>query len=445
MGCSSCSNSDGGKPAGCRSNGSCSCGASSGKLPVFDWLSNMELPGGSKGFDGVEVRFKNDRKIFFRNLEDISLVAGDIVVTESSPGYDVGIVSSVGELARMQMGRKSPNTKTHELRKILRKASQEDVKKWIEAREREDETMHKSRELAAKHNLSMKICDVEFQGDGNKAIFYYTAEDRVDFRELIRSMADAFKIRIEMKQIGARQEAGKLGGIGSCGRELCCSTWLTDFRSVSTSAARYQQLSLNPQKLAGQCGKLKCCLNFELDQYLEAFREFPDADTKLETAKGRARHQKTDIFKRLMWFSYEDPTLGGTHIPLNVERVKEIIDMNKKGKKPEDLKQFIEAIEVEREPDYNNVVGQDSLTRFDQEFKRKKKKKRKGNNKGGQQQGGPRNQNQQNKQGSKPNKPNANKGQGGGKKSGQGNNKKRQGNRPPKGKGPKPSGQKPQN
>jgi hypothetical protein len=237
--------------------------------------------------------------------------------------------------------------------------------------------MHRSREMAIRLNLEMKISDVEFQGDGSKATFFYTAEGRVDFRQLIKDMADAFKVRIEMRQIGARQESARLGGIGSCGRELCCSTWLTDFRSVSTSAARYQQLSLNPQKLAGQCGKLKCCLNFELDMYLDALKDFPSTDVKLYTEKGTAFHIKTDVFKQVLWYLYDTGESGGSSlIPLSPDRVKEIIALNKDRKKPVDLKDFIEKVEVEATDDYTNVVGQDDLSRFDSVFKKKKKRKK---------------------------------------------------------------------
>jgi len=266
------------------------------------------------------------------------------------------------------------------LRKIIRKASVEDISTWQEARKREDEVMYKSRGLAEGLGLVMKISDVEFQGDGAKATFYYTAEDRVDFRELIRSFAENFRVRIEMKQIGSRQEAQRLGGIGSCGRELCCSTWLTDFRSVSTSAARYQQLALNPQKLAGQCGKLKCCLNYELDSYMEAVKAFPGPNTKLHTEKGMAHLFKTDIFKRKLWFFYEDGVAGSNPVILDLESVDEILEMNKAGKKPKDLRDFEEVEEVVEQQFYANVVGQDSLTRFDES---RKKKKRKNKSKGG--------------------------------------------------------------
>lgn len=376
MGCASCSNS-GGVPRGCKNNGTCSSGGCN-KLGVFDWLSNMVIPGGQSQFDIVEVRFKNSRKGFFRNTQNVSLQVGDVVVVEGSPGFDVGVVSIVGELVRIQLKKKVPGFKPHEARKIYRKATQEDINLWKESREMEFETMHKARKIAGRLGLEMKISDVEFQGDKTKATFYYTADQRVDFRQLIKDLAETCKVRIEMRQIGARQEASRLGGIGSCGRELCCSTWLTDFRSVSTSAARYQQLSLNPQKLAGQCGKLKCCLNYELDMYLEALKDFPSTEVKLHTEKGTAFHIKTDVFKRVLWYIHETNEVGASSglIALSPERVSEIIDLNKKNKKPLDLKEFKEEVEV-AVPDYTNVVGQDSLDRFDNVFKKKKKKKRK--------------------------------------------------------------------
>lgn len=369
MGCTSCS-SGGGTPKGCQNNGTCSSGGCN-KLGVFDWLGNMELPGGQAPYDIVEVRFKNSRKAFYRNVKNFALQVGDVIVVEASPGHDVGVVSVIGELARIQVKKKAPNFKPMEAKKIYRIANQDDIDKWAKSRELEKEVMYQSRTLAVNLNLNMKISDVEYQGDLTKATFYYTSEDRVDFRQLIKDMADKFKIRVEMRQIGSRQEASRLGGIGSCGRELCCSTWLTDFRSVSTSAARYQQLSLNPQKLAGQCGKLKCCLNYELDMYLDAIKSFPGVETKLHTEKGSAFHVKTDVFKRLMWFMYE----GGTGlIALSPERVAEIKEMNGNKTKPQDLKDFAQEVVIV-EPDYSNVVGQDSLNRFDNTFKKKKKKK----------------------------------------------------------------------
>jgi cell fate regulator YaaT (PSP1 superfamily) len=362
MGCNTCSNNSGGTPNGCKSHGHCASGGCD-KLGVFDWLSDMEMPTTAK-YDLVEVRFKNGRKAFYRNVHNFSLYTGDAVAVEASPGYDVGMVSITGELVNLQMHKKEIGADSAEIKKIFRKAKPEDIDKWKEARELEFETMHRARTMALNLKLEMKISDVEYQGDKTKAIFYYTAEGRVDFRELIKVMADQFKIRVEMRQIGARQEAGRLGGIGSCGRELCCSTWLTDFRTVSTSAARYQQLSLNPQKLAGQCGKLKCCLNYELDMYVEAYKDFPDSNFKLQTAKGNAHHQKTDTFKRMMWYTVEgDPT--NNFIGLKIERVKEIIELNKKGTVIESLEGYIEKMVIDKQPDFDNVVGQDSLTRFD--------------------------------------------------------------------------------
>jgi len=377
MGCANCSNS-GGVPRGCKNNGTCSSGGCD-KLGVFNWLSNMALPNGQKMYDIVEVRFKNSRKGFFRYNDAQNLHVGDAVVVDTAPGFDVGIVSIVGDLVRIQLNKKAPDFKYHEAKAILRKANQEDLDIWKESRTLEFDTMHKARKHAIALNLDMKISDVEYQADKTKATFYYTAESRVDFRELIRIMAGDFKVKIEMRQIGSRQEASRLGGIGSCGRELCCSTWLTDFRSVSTSAARYQQLSLNPQKLAGQCGKLKCCLNYELDMYVEAIKDFPSTDIKLQTQKGRAFHIKTDVFKRQLWYLQEsnDREFGGsTMVMISPERAKEVIAMNKAGEKPVDLKDFEEEKPVVVQ-DYTNVVGQDSLDRFDDTFKKKKKKKKK--------------------------------------------------------------------
>ena len=374
MGCGSCATKENGVPAGCKSNGSCGNGGCN-KLNVFDWLGNMALPDGQKPFEFVEVRFKNSRKEFFKNSSGLELYQGDIVAVEASPGHDIGVVSLTGELVRLQMKKKNASLQAT-YKSIYRKARQMDIDKWKSAQELEVATMHKARTLALNLGLQMKISDVEYQGDKTKAVFYYTAEARVDFRELIKVMADQFRVRIEMRQIGARQEASRLGGIGSCGRELCCSTWLTDYRTVNTSAARYQQLSLNPLKLAGQCGKLKCCLNYELDAYVDALKDFPDTTQRLETLKGQAFHQKTDIFRRKMWFSYVDDP--GLFIELTVDRVKEIYAMNKQGEKPEELKSEADKIKdaaPKKLPDYENVVGQDSLTRFDHKKSSKKKKK----------------------------------------------------------------------
>ena len=318
MACTSCSTSDGGAPKGCKNNGTCGTD-SCNKLTVFDWLSNMSAPNGEAPFDCVEVRFKNGRKEFYRNTEKLTLSIGDIVATVASPGHDIGIVTLTGELVKVQMKKKGVNPESAEIPKVYRKASQKDIDIWSAARDREEPMKVRARELAIQQKLEMKISDIEFQGDGSKATFYYTANDRVDFRLLIKDFAKEFNTRIEMKQVGFRQEASRLGGIGSCGRELCCSTWLTDFRSVNTSAARYQQLSLNPQKLAGQCGKLKCCLNYELDTYMDALKDFPDFDTKLVTEKGDAICQKQDIFKGLMWFAYTN-NFANWHV-LNIEQI----------------------------------------------------------------------------------------------------------------------------
>lgn len=378
MACTSCSTSDGGAPKGCKNNGTCGTD-SCNKLTVFDWLGNMNLPTGEAPFDCVEVRFKNGRKEFYRNTEKLTLSIGDIVATEASPGHDIGIVTLTGELVKVQMKKKGVDHKSAEIAKVYRKASQKDIDIWSEARDKEEPMKVKAREIAIALKLEMKISDIEFQGDGSKAIFYYTANDRVDFRQLIKEFAQVFKTRIEMKQVGFRQEASRLGGIGSCGRELCCSTWLTDFRSVNTSAARYQQLSLNPQKLAGQCGKLKCCLNYELDTYLDALKDFPDFETKLYTEKGDAICQKQDIFKGLMWFAYTD-NFANWHV-LKIDQVKEIVAQNKEKIRVSSLEDFAIEIVVEQEANFNNAMGQESLTRFDQPKKSKNKNKNRNKNK----------------------------------------------------------------
>ena len=309
------------------------------------------------------------------------------------------------------MARKGIKSNYKNTPEIIRIANQEDIDTWRENQKKENDTMVKARRIASDLKLEMKISDVEYQGDGSKAIFYYTAEGRVDFRELIRSYAGTFKVRVEMKQIGARQEAGRVGGIGSCGRELCCSTWLTDFRSVSTSAARYQQLAINPVKLAGQCGKLKCCLNYELDSYLDALKDFPKGDVKLKTKKGLAYCQKTDIFKRTLWFNFGDEP--SVFHALSLERVNQILEMNAKGKFPENLIQFVEHAPVENTPDYNNVDEQDDLKRFDRDKNKNRNRNRKKKGKGqgqqqaqGNRQGGSRNKK---KQGANPQTSNQNK------------------------------------
>ena len=374
MGCGSCS-SGGCAPAGCKSNGACLTNGCS-KLDVYDWLAHMDMPSNYKPFDILEIKFKGSRKDFFINTGNLYLEPGELVTVETgSSGFDVGHVSLTGELVRMQL--KKRNVKTEEvIKKIIRKATEADVEKWKLAKEAEFETMHKARVLAKELGLAMKLSDVDYQGDKTKATFYYTAEGRVDFRELIKRMAEKFRVRIEMRQIGMRQEASRLGGIGSCGRELCCSTWLTDFKTVSTAAARYQNLSLNTLKLAGQCGKLKCCLNYELDTYMDALKDIPNNVDKLETGKGLARLQKTDIFKKLMWYSYPD---NEDWIPLHAARVREIKELNKNGEKPDDLNDSAVLL-AEKTPvktfDYENVVGQDSLTRLDNRNKGRNNKNR---------------------------------------------------------------------
>lgn len=376
MGCGSCSTGGGCTPAGCKSNGSCLTNGCS-KLDVYDWLSHMDMPVNYKPFSIIEVKFKGSRKEFYQNPDNVYLENGDLVVVEAATGgYDIGHVSVTGELVRMQMVKRRVKEEDV-LKKIYRRATPADVDKWKAAKDLEWETMHSARKLALALNLSMKLSDVDYQADKTKATFYYTAEGRVDFRELIKKMAESFRIRIEMRQIGMRQEASRLGGIGSCGRELCCSTWLTDFKTVSTSAARYQNLSLNTLKLAGQCGKLKCCLNYELDTYMDALKHIPDNVNFLKTQKGDARLQKTDIFKKIMWFSYPKEE---SWIPLTLARVKEVQQMNREGVLPEDLAVISEVVVAPPKVlDYENVVGQDSLTRLD-ERNRKKKNRNKNKN-----------------------------------------------------------------
>lgn len=378
MGCDNCSSGGGCAPAGCQSNGSCMTNGCN-KLDVYDWLSHMDMPSNYIPFNIVEVRFKGSRKDFYINHENLYLEMGEPVAVETATGgYDIGYISLTGELVRLQLKKSRVETSSVE-KKIFRKATSNDMDKYQAAKDLEWETMHKARKLALDLGLSMKLSDVDYQGDKTKATFYYTAEGRVDFRELIKRMAETFRIRIEMRQIGMRQEASRLGGIGSCGRELCCSTWLTDFKTVSTAAARYQNLSLNTLKLAGQCGKLKCCLNYELDTYMDALKDIPNDIDRLETKRGMARLQKTDIFKRLMWFSFPGDE---NWISLEIDKVKQIAEGNKDGIIPEDLIEVKETVEVTVKPvtyDYENVVGQDSLTRLDEKGKKKKRPSRKRN------------------------------------------------------------------
>ena len=374
MACGSCGTGEDGKPRGCKSNGSCTSGGCE-KLSVFDWLSNMTLPGNETPFNIYEVRFKNGRKHFFKNTEKLTISMGDVVAVEGSPGHDIGVVSLGGELVKVQMKKRKVSIDSEEIKKIYRKASQRDIEIWEKARNRELETQKRGREILGRLGLKMKLSDVEFQGDGNKATFYYTAEARVDFRQLIKDLAGAFSIRVEMKQVGARQEAARLGGVGSCGRELCCSTWLTDFRKVTTSAARYQQLSLNPLKLAGQCGKLKCCLNFELDTYLDALNDFPKQEKILKTESGDAEFVKMDIFKKLIWYTYKENR--SKWYKLSLDQVQEIIDLNNKNEVSIPLEDYESEIEEVVAVDFENVVGQDSLTRFDTPKKNRRRNRNK--------------------------------------------------------------------
>ncbi len=361
MGCS-CGTSAEGKTAGCNNNGGCSTGGCN-KLNVFDWLSNMDIPAHEQ-FDIVEVRFKNGRKEFFRNANKLDVVTGEAIVVDVPGGHHVGYVSMQGELVRLQMKKKKVEN-NDEIRQIYRKATLKDLEKFDEVRKREQPALYRTRNIIIEQKLQMKLTDIEFQADNSKATFYYSADDRVDFRELIKVLASEFKVRVEMRQISLRQEASRIGGIGSCGRELCCSTWLTDFKSVSTSAARYQNLSLNPSKLSGQCGRLKCCLNYELDTYMEALEDIPDTN-RLKTKKGLAKLQKTDIFRKTMWFAYEDEN---TWHALSTDRVKEVLEMNKNGEAPETLDvDQVELAEVEV------GINQD-LQKMDERFKKKNRNK----------------------------------------------------------------------
>ena len=395
MSCS-CGVSAEGKTAGCNNNGGCATGGCN-KLNVFDWLSNMDIPV-QEQFDVAEVRFKNGRKEFFRNINRLDLVTGEAVVVDVPGGHHIGYVSMQGELVRLQMKKKNI-ANDDQVRQIYRTATLKDLEKLDQVRKRESPALYRTRNIILEQKLAMKLTDIEFQADNTKATFYYSADERVDFRELIKVLASEFKIRVEMRQISLRQEASRLGGIGSCGRELCCSTWLTDFKSVSTSAARYQNLSLNPSKLSGQCGRLKCCLNYELETYMEALEDVPEV-SRLKTKKGEARLQKTDIFRKLMWFSYDDEN---TWHPIPVARVKEIIELNKSGEAPESL--TLDEVEVSFD---DNSINKD-LERMDEKFKRKNaqsRSKKRRNNKNRNRNKSKSQQNPQ-AQASQPSKPNA--------------------------------------
>jgi cell fate regulator YaaT (PSP1 superfamily) len=355
----------------CRMNGKGCCRRHVHKLNNYDYL--CDIPESVQATDYVEVQFKNTRKGYYLNSNKIDLAKGDVVAVESNPGHDIGIVTMTGKLALLQMikARIRPNA---EVRRVYRKAKPADVEKYEEAKKKEHETMIRSRKIAENLGLQMKIGDVEYQGDGNKAIFYYIADERVDFRQLIKDLAEAFHIRIEMKQIGARQEAGRIGGIGPCGRELCCSGWVSNFVSVSTGAARLQDISLNPQKLAGQCAKLKCCLNYEVDAYMEAQRKFPAREIPLETKDNTYYHFKTDVFKNQMTYS-TDKNFAANTVIISSERAYEIIGMNKKGHKPRNLQP--DENESKSTKEYQDILDE-SVSRFDH-LKKKKNKKNKPN------------------------------------------------------------------
>ncbi len=371
MGCSSCSTNitEDGKVAGCKNNGGCSTGGCN-KMNVFDWLSNMDAPTFDL-FDILEIRFKNGRKEFYRNSDKLVLHTGDAVVVDVPNGHHIGYVSLQGELVRLQMRKKGVEN-DDQIRKIYRIATQKDLEKYERVRNRETPTLFRTREIIHQLKLEMKLTDVEYYADNTKATFYYSADERVDFRELIKILAGEFKIRIEMRQISLRQEAGRLGGIGSCGRELCCSTWLSDFKSVTTQAARYQNLSLNPNKLSGQCGRLKCCLNYELETYMQALKGIPEIEKPLLTEKGEARLQKTDIFRKIMWFGYEDEA---SWYPVDVNRVQEILEMNKSGKKPHSLTEDM----VAEAGDSSSAALNSDLIAMDKKFNKSRNKKKKRN------------------------------------------------------------------
>jgi len=374
MGCSTCTSGDPAIATGCKNNGGCQTGGCN-KLNVFDWLSNMDIPT-REMFDVVEVRFKGGRKEFFQNNTKLDIVTGDAVIVDVPNGHHLGFVSLSGELVRLQMLKKNV-VKDENVRQIYRKASIRDLEKYESVKNREISTMYRAREIINQQNLDMKLSDIEFQADNTKATFFYSADERVDFRELIKVLAAEFKIRIEMRQISLRQEAGRLGGVGSCGRELCCSTWLSEFKAVSTSAARYQNLSLNPTKLSGQCGRLKCCLNYELETYMEALKDIPELEQPLLTEKGPVSLQKTDIFRKIMWFGYEGEN---SWLPIDTTRVKEIIELNKLGKKPASLQEDNDSrIEIAQ------AITSD-LERLDKKYqgksKRRKKRKKRGNRRG---------------------------------------------------------------
>ncbi|HEV8514517.1 MAG TPA: regulatory iron-sulfur-containing complex subunit RicT [Cyclobacteriaceae bacterium] len=401
MGCA-CGTKKDGKVSGCKNNGACGTGGCN-KMNVFDWLSNMDMPVEDR-FDVVEVRFKNGRKDFYRRPKNLTLHTGDAVVVETQTGHHVGYIAMQGELVRLQMQKKKV-ANDDEIKKIYRIAHTKDLEKHEEVKNRELPSLYRAREIIRDQKLSMKLSDVEFQADNTKAVFFYSADERVDFRELIKILAGEFKVRVEMRQISLRQEAGRLGGIGVCGRELCCSTWLSDFKNVATSAARYQNLSLNPSKLSGQCGRLKCCLNYELETYMEALKFIPEIEAPLLTEKGEAKLQKTDIFRKIMWFAYKEEN---NWYALNVDRVNEILELNRQGKKPANLELNEEEVKVPI------ATLNSDLASLDKKFQNRGKNKNRNRNRGrGDNRGNNKNPDQRNPNNSNrpnPNKPNNRKG-----------------------------------
>lgn len=382
MGCSACGTAEG-KALGCKSNGGCSSG-SCNRLNVHDWLVNLPFSDPSASCKVIEVSFNNgSRKDFFRNTTLQQFTKGDMIAVEGVSGFDVGMVTMSGELVRLQLKKNGIPEDHPDMKKVMRRASDSDLKKMQESKDREAATLIRCRAIARQLKLDMKLSEVEMQADGRKATFFYIADDRVDFRELIKIYASEFKVKVEMRQIGSRQEAAKVGGVGSCGRELCCSTWLSDFKSVTTTAARYQNLSINQTKLSGQCGRLKCCLNYELDTYLDALQFFPDNCDSLEVAKGTASLVKKDIFKNLMWYMLPD---SSKHYPITIERVKEIKSLNAKGIRPDELGavEVVSSKVVEAEPEFVDVVGQFSVRGLD---KKEREKKRRNQQQGQQRQG----------------------------------------------------------
>ena len=394
MGCGSCGTGKDGAPSGCQSHGNCSSGGCN-RMNVHDWLANLPFSDPESSCRIVEVSFNNgSRKDYFKNTTVHYYQKGDMVAVEGVSGFDVGMVNLTGELVRLQLKKNNIEEKNPDIKKVLRRATEQDIAKMMESKAKEGQMLIRSRAIARQLKLELKMAEVEIQADGKKATYFYIADDRVDFRELIKLYAAEFKVKVEMRQIGARQEAGKVGGIGSCGRELCCSTWLTDFKSVNTNAARYQNLSINQTKLSGQCGRLKCCLNYELDTYLDALQFFPnDADT-LEVAKGRAFLVKKDIFKYLMWYTLPD---SNKQYPLSLETVKKIKAQNKQGIKPEELEtaEVVTGKPKEVEPEYADLVGQISLKSLEKTTRRRRDKERNQQNRNQQSGGGNRGPQQQ--------------------------------------------------